>query len=345
MGGPFICAIWSRSLLPTNVQGEIDMNCTGYNKLFASALLMVICLSCDSVFAAKCLYISSYHKGYEWSDGIERGLLSELNGNCEFKQFDMDTKRNDSEEFKKQSALQAKELIESFKPDVVILSDDNAVKYLLVPYYKDSPIPFVFCGVNWSAEKYGLPFKNVTGMIEVALINAQINVAKSILPEMKKVFYLDSDNETGKSNITYYKKYFEDKGYAFTSQLVKTFDEWKSAFLTGQEYDVVVLTNNSGIKEWNNDEAKKFAIEKSKKYSMTENDWMMPYTLIGMTKVPEEQGMWSGKTAINILKGANPGNIKFVENHKSNVFINKTLQQKLKITLPKSVLSVAKSVE
>ena len=78
---------------------------------------------------------------------------------------------------------------------------------------------------------------------------------------------------------------------------------------------------------------------------MTENDWMMPYTLIGMTKVPEEQGMWSGKTAINILNGTDPGQIKIVENHKSNVFINKILLDKLKINLPESIVKAAKIVE
>lgn len=41
-------------------------------------------------------------------------------------------------------ALKAKEIIDSFKPDVVILSDDNALKYVYEPYYYKSKIPFVF---------------------------------------------------------------------------------------------------------------------------------------------------------------------------------------------------------
>jgi len=43
------------------------------------ALLFCFVPSSD---AAKCLYISSYHKGYEWNDGIERGLEAELKGQC-----------------------------------------------------------------------------------------------------------------------------------------------------------------------------------------------------------------------------------------------------------------------
>lgn len=83
----------------------------------------------------------------------------------------MDTKRNPAEEFSKAAALKARTTIEEFRPDVVIASDDNASKYLIMPYYKDAELPFVFCGINWDASIYGFPYKNVTGMIEVALVS------------------------------------------------------------------------------------------------------------------------------------------------------------------------------
>ena len=310
-----------------------------------TTIIIAVCFCGTTVFAAKCLYVSSYHKGYAWSDGVEKGLLPELEGKCDFKQFDMDTKRNNTDEFKKEAALKAKEIIESFKPDVVIVSDDNAVKYLVMPYYKDKSLPFVFCGVNWTVDKYALPYKNVTGMIEVSPIEAQINVAKAVLPDLKKVFYLDSNNTTGQKTVKYYQELFEGKGYAFTSKLVKTFEEWKNAFLEAQQYDVIILRNNSGIENWNDEEASKFALDNSKKLSMTESDWMMPYSILGMTKVAEEQGMWAGKTAVNILKGADPGKIKMMKNRQSNIFVNSSLQQKTQIDLPASIMSQATIVK
>lgn len=318
---------------------------TWKNSILVTGLVLAACLIGTTVYAAKCLYISSYHKGYAWSDGVEKGLLPELEGKCEFKQFDMDTKRNGTDEAKKEAALKAKEIIESFQPDVVIVSDDNAVKYLVMSYYKDAELPFVFCGVNWTVDKYQLPYKNVTGMIEVSPITAQINVAKSVVPGMKKVFYLDSDNTTGQKTVKYYQELFEGKGYAFSSKLVRTFDEWKNAFMEGQQYDVVILRNNSGLENWNDAEAAQFALENSTKLSMTESDWMMPVTLLGMTKVPEEQGIWAGKTAVNILKGADPGKIKIVKNRKSNIFVNKALNDKMKINLPASILKQATIIE
>ena len=309
--------------------------------LLVTAVIIAVCFSGNTIFAAKCLYVSSYHKGYAWSDGVEKGLLPELEGKCEVKQVDMDTKRNKTDEFKKEAALKAKEIIESFQPDVVIVSDDNAVKYLVMPYYKDKSLPFVFCGVNWTVDKYALPYKNVTGMIEVSPITAQINVAKTVVPDMKKVFYLDSDNTTGQKTVKYYQELFEGKGYNFTSKLVKTFEEWKQAFLEAQQHDVVILRNNSGLENWNDAEASKFALDNSKKLSITESDWMMPYTILGMTKVAEEQGMWAGKTAVSILKGADPSKIKMMKNRKSNIFVNSSLLNKTQIVLPASIMSQA----
>ena len=73
--------------------------------------------------AARCLFVSSYHQGYAWSDGVERGLRSVLEGQCEIKQFDMDTKRRKSEDEKQSMAMEAKALIESWQPDIVITAD------------------------------------------------------------------------------------------------------------------------------------------------------------------------------------------------------------------------------
>ena len=115
--------------------------------------------------AKRVLYVDSYHQGYEWSDGVTEGVRSVLdNTGVDLKIFRMDTKRNTDEAYKKKAALQAKELIASFHPDVVIASDDNASKYLIMNYFKDADLPFVFCGVNYNADDYGFPYSNVTGM-------------------------------------------------------------------------------------------------------------------------------------------------------------------------------------
>jgi len=122
----------------------------------------------------RCLYVSSYHSGYDWSDGVERGIRSTLKGKCELRQLYMDTKRKRSPENIAAAVTESIEAIKSWKPDVVITSDDNAAKHLIVPHYSESNLPFVFNGVNWTVEEYGFPFHNVTGIVEVAPIEPML---------------------------------------------------------------------------------------------------------------------------------------------------------------------------
>ena len=142
---------------------------------------------------ARCLYVSSYHAGYEWNDGIERGLESVLQGKCEIKKFYLDGKRHLDEKFAKSKALEAKELIESWKPDIVIAADDNASKYLIMPYFKNAAVPVVFCGLNWTAEPYGYPYRNATGMIEVGPIEPLSAEVRATVRNARRGVFLSAD--------------------------------------------------------------------------------------------------------------------------------------------------------
>jgi len=150
--------------------------------VYSSAIILLLA-QVNIVYAGKdnyrgkrILYVNSYHKGYDWSDGEQRGAETVLAGSgIDLRIVYMDTKNNTSEEFCRQSALKVKKYIEEFKPDVLIVSDDNAFAYVVAPYYRNGNLPVVFCGVNWDVSVYGAPYKNTTGMIEVALISQLYN--------------------------------------------------------------------------------------------------------------------------------------------------------------------------
>jgi len=210
----------------------------------------------------KILYINSYHEGYEWSDGVTKGIQSILdNTDIELKIILMDTNRNTSEDFKKQAGLKAKKAIEDFKPDVVIASDDNAFKYVIMPYYKNVELPVVFCGLNWDAAIYDAPYTNTTGMIEVALIPQLIKRLKRY-SKGDKIGYLTADVITSKKEGHYYKKLFN---LTFTEKYIKTFEEWKAAFSEIQrDADILIIGNCSVINNWDYKAAKLFAKEHTK---------------------------------------------------------------------------------
>ena len=312
--------------------------------LWLMVILILSLVTAQSAFAAKCLFISSYHRGYAWSDGVERGVRSVLDGQCELKQLDMDTKRHKDVETIKQKALEAKALIESWQPDVVITADDNAAKYIIKPFYKDQTTPFVFCGVNWTVKEYGFPYRNVTGMIEVAPIVPLFDKAEVFLPEHKRAFYIGANTLTESKNLKRFQEAAARRGVALESRLVGTTDAWLAAYHEAQNYDFVILGSNSGINDWDKAKIIEGVRQASQRLSLTNHGWMMPYTMLGLTKVPEEHGEWAAKTALHILDGIKPSRIPIIPNRKWDIWVNPPLLAVTNVQLPKKLLQKGKKV-
>ncbi len=290
------------------------------------------------------LYIDSYHEGYEWSDGITEGVIKTLEGTgVELKIHRMDTKRNPDEEFKKKAALDAKKVIEGFDPDVVITSDDNAFKYLIMPYYKDADLPVVFNGLNWDASVYGAPYSNTAGMVEVSLTVQLIETLKEYA-DGEKVGYLSADVLTERKNLEYYSKLFNlnfDKQYFVTNM-----GDWKDKYLKLQdEVDIVIFENSAGITDWDEMEAETFALDNIKVPVGTTNPWVMQSSLLGLTKVPYEQGEWAAQTALEIVDGKSPSDIPLVTNKKGGVLVNLKVADKLGVIVSSDLLKNAEFIE
>jgi hypothetical protein len=290
----------------------------------------------------KCLFVSSYHQGYAWSDGVERGLRQTLDGKCRLRQFDMDTKRKKSPADKAAAALQAKALIESWQPDVVITADDNAAKYLVQPHYKEHPLPFVFCGVNWTAKEYGFPYTNVTGMIEVAPVQAMVDEARALVPGASRVLYIGADTATERKNAARLRKAAEQRGLVFEQRLAPSLATWIDAYRQGQTFDFIIIGSNSGISDWDEQRAMAAIHPMTQRLTVTSHDWMMPVSMLGMTKIPEEQGEWAGQVALQILGGAAPNSIPVIANRKWDLFLNHSLIRAAGVELPAQLSSKGK---
>ncbi|MCP4768351.1 MAG: hypothetical protein GY875_19055 [Gammaproteobacteria bacterium] len=294
--------------------------------------------------ADKCLYVSSYHRGYAWSDGVEQGLRRVLTGHCEIRQIDMDTKRNKSVEFKQSAASEVKHEIETWQPDVVIVSDDNAAKYVVKQYYRDADTPFVFSGVNWTVKEYGFPYSNVTGIIEVAPLEAMLTNAIKYSGGAKKAIYLGADTLTEKKNLDRVTGASQKLGIELEGILVSSASEWKAQYRAAQDVDFIVMGSSSGISDWNKAEMAAFAVEHASKLVVTSHDWMMPFSTIGFTKIPQEHGEWAAQTAIEILKGKAPNEIPIVANRDWELWINMAHLESTRVTLPRKLLRKAKKV-
>ncbi len=270
----------------------------------------------------RCLYISSYHSGYAWSDGVEEGVLSVLKAKCDVRQLDMDTKRKRSKADIQSAVKESIELIESFRPDVVITSDDNAAKYLIVPHYMNSAIPFVFSGINWTVEEYGFPVSNVTGIVEVAPIEPMLREAIKVSGGLNGV-YLGADTLTEQKNYDRIKSGAARMGSNLGKKLVADAQGWKEAFdQANAEADYIVMGSNSGIEGWDDDAMAMYVSESAKVISVTNHRWMMPVTALGYTKIPQEHGEWAAQAALEIIAGTSPLDIPVVTNRKWDIWIN-----------------------
>ena len=308
------------------------------------AVMILVSMVAVSAFAAtkKVLFIDSYHEGYAWSDGVLNGVNTGLEGkDIELQVVRMDTKRNKSDDFKKSAALKVKSVIEGFNPDVVISADDNAAKFLIMPYYQNVDLPFVFCGVNWDASVYGMPYSNVTGMVEVAPVKELLEQLKQYAPG-EKIGYIAADVLTTHKEADNYKAVL---GIDTVNYYAKDMADWKQGFaqLQGQ-VDTLIVGNTAGLDGWNEDEAAAFVTANTKVPSGATDEHMAPYAMLGFTKIPEEQGFYAATTALQILDGVSPKSIPVVKNKDGKLYVNMQSARAIGAEIPFEILSSASNV-
>jgi len=309
--------------------------------------LLYLCLG-SSVFAQdyagkRVFILHSYSEEYPWTQGISRMLRNVLDAqDIVTTSFYLDTKNRSAESEKFAAAQMAKLQITKFKPDVVITSDDDAVKYVLMPYFKDSTIPFVFCGVNWDASAYGLPYKNTTGMLEIDLIS---EVVKN-LQEYTKGRRLGTLALNGLTERKWVEHYREHLGRPIDrSYFPSSFEEWKEDFLRLQhEVDMIILMNPKGLKDFDMQQAQSFVENNIKVPTASSIVWMSQMSLLGITLLPEEQGLWSAQAAMSILDGTPPSSIPMSRNRQGKLFINLKIAEKLGITFKPYLLKIGEII-
>jgi ABC-type uncharacterized transport system substrate-binding protein len=309
---------------------------------FTLVAAVVFGLTLPAIAAKRVLYVDSYNEGFPWSDGITAAIEDVMKDqDVTLRIIRMDTKRNPSDEFKKSAALKVKEMIETFRPHVVIASDDNASKFVIMPYYKNARLPFVFCGVNYSADAYGFPYDNVTGMVELPPAIKLIYSLKHFT-RITKVGYLAADTLTERKDGEYTKR---DVREDFVERYVSTFSQWKREFKRLQdEVDVMIIGNNGGIKGWDDDEARRFAEQNTHIVTGCLLDWLAPLSFLGATRSADEQGRYAAHTALKILNGTSPRDIPIRGNVQANIIINMRIAKKLHKKIPKSFLKIASKV-
>jgi hypothetical protein len=299
-----------KSFISTVLQGAVIMR--HLSGAAAVVVFLISSLSLASEESKKIIYVDSYHREYQPNILTRKGFKSGLKGyrfdiHYEF----MDAKRKKTEALQMSEALRIKKIIDKQKPDLIVASDDSASKYLIAPYFKNSNIPVVFCGVNWDASAYGFPAANITGQVEVELISELISSLQRF-SKGKHLGIISGNTLTDRKSI---KQYSEVLGVRFNHVvLVNTMEEWKKGFVDIQKHvDVLVLRHNAGIKGWIDSVAREFIVKNTSIPTGSITSKFGQYSLICFPKMNYEFGEIAADMAEKILfKGIDPAEIHWV---------------------------------
>ncbi len=214
--------------------------------------LIILIVQVNTAYAEnkkQVLIIHSYHPEFEWVSDCTAGINSILDNKYQIFDFYMNTKRLPSSKFKTRADLAWKKF-ESLKPDLVMVGDDNALKFLGKRLVKQKT-PVVYFGINNNPRiyfNYDLP-KNVTGVLERTPIAHGMTIFSTLIPSAKKVLLMMDKTPTSDADI---ENTFKGKAGTRLLEYLQSNDweVWKKAVRKSKEkYDALLIGTYYTVKD------------------------------------------------------------------------------------------------
>ncbi len=192
------------------------------------------------------LVIESYHAGFQWDADYTRAIEDLLAESSDLIFVQLDTKRRPESEHAA-SAEQAWNRYLTLQPDLVILGDDNALKYL-GQRLATTDTPVVYLGINNNPRNYFLNRPaNISGVLERPLMKRSIVYMSTIMDQtLNKVLVLFDDGTT--SNTIYNEVFSGGSGRSIGPvevdvRLIGDYSAWQQAILTAPAlgYDAIMV--------------------------------------------------------------------------------------------------------
>lgn len=297
----------------------------------------------------KILHVMSYHSPWSWTDGQLQGFQEAMQGvPVEYKVFQMDTKRNSAPEAKKKVGREAVALIESWKPDLVYTSDDDAQEHVARQFINAS-IPFVFSGVNSPPAAYGfVGAKNMTGVLEQEHFVESVNLLRQLVPRVKRIaVVLDEAPMWDPVRARMKEALARLPGIEFGPwDTIRTFDEYQQKIRAYHgQVDAVALL---GIFNFKDRQGKDVPYQEVLRWTAEHSSlpdfsfWIdrVSYgTLCAVTVSEREQGLAAGRLARAILiEGRSPASLPMLPTVRGLPVISLARAKQLGITPPTGAL-------
>ena len=210
-------------------------------------VILVLLFTATTALAATptVLVIESYQAANPWDHSYLEGLRSSLGDRVQLRTFAMDTKRLPAAAYPQQAAKAWQSYLQT-KPDLVVLGDDNALKYL-GPKLLDKGVPVVYLGINGNPDQYIPAGHNLTGILERPLFEFSMHTIEEVVrPAPKKVLVLFDSGTTSRTSVA---EAFKGQSSQLISntlvdlKLIATWEDWQHTVKEAkrQGYDAIVV--------------------------------------------------------------------------------------------------------
>jgi len=310
----------------------------------------------------KILIVNSY-KDWKLEEDLQKGVIEGLrrkgyreSSDYELKAFSMDTKITYTtvKEIEERASV-VFNLIEEFKPSIVFVNNDNALKYVAVEYterYPDRQLPFVFSGINLDPIIYQPissleePKGPITGVLERHPYYQAFSFAKRIFPDASNIVLLADHSPSSDFVVQDFKERYLEKVTNSPLEVVdfiqiETFDEWKEIILKYQEkVDIIGIENYHQIRDANGkvvlaSQVLDWTIQNSKIPELgSVGSYVEDGALLAIGPSYYKSGIYAGIIGGEILQGSAPGGIAIVDPGVVETAFNLERAKMLQIEIP-----------
>jgi ABC-type uncharacterized transport system substrate-binding protein len=315
--------------------------------------------------------VSSYHKEYLWSQETQQGVSAAMlrygyldnpqqvetlvthdaveSTKAVIQKAWMNTKRKYSSHEIAEATQRIMWAIHAFRPDLVMLGDDNAANYI-GNQLLDTPTPVVFWGINGLPLKYGLvesmdsPGHNITGVWQAGYHKESIELLHALVPEAKTFAVLACDSVSTRPNIKQIRALARHGKLPL--QLVdvvvtNSFTEFKRRALElAQTVDAFFVLNHDTLRDDQNNHVDmmtvgKWYLENIKKPEAShESQFVKEGMLLTANDSGYNQGYEAFLMAYDILEqGVNPSRLRTVTPQRGPLMVNRKRARMLGISL------------
>lgn len=300
------------------------------------------------------LHVMSYHSPWRWTDGQLEGFKAGLGDvRAEYRIVQMDTKNHSDNAAKEARAREARHLIDTWKPDLVYSTDDDAQEWV-TRHYLNTPVPQVFSGVNKAPAHYGFDrAANVTGVLEQEHFAESVRLLKRIVPGMKRLVVVLDDAEMWGPVVQRMRAAELPPGVEVVAwETIRTFADYQRRVAAYPDMaDAIALIGIFGFKDENGrnvpyQDVLRWTAENSRLPDL--GFWVDRVhhgTLAAVTVSEREQGLAAGRLARRILvEQAKPASLPMQATTKGVPVISLARAKKLGITVRAEQLLAAQVV-